>query len=143
MSGFSCTRDRVLRALTEPELAAAADAGDYPVVTDLAAVVGVLADLVLTGEAHQDRFAFWVAGAGDVNGDGYADLLICAGSTAYLLFGYFGPWPETVDVGANLIAGTGEKIIECARKMLESDPNWENPYGNGDAAELTLKNCSN
>ncbi|HII00891.1 TPA: UDP-N-acetylglucosamine 2-epimerase (non-hydrolyzing) [Methanosarcinaceae archaeon] len=46
--------------------------------------------------------------------------------------------PETVDVGANLIAGTGEKIIECARKMLESNPDWENPYGNGDAAELTL-----
>ncbi|HII01743.1 TPA: UDP-N-acetylglucosamine 2-epimerase (non-hydrolyzing) [Methanosarcinaceae archaeon] len=51
--------------------------------------------------------------------------------------------PETVDVGANLISGTGKKIIECARKMLESDPDWENPYGNGDAAELTLKNCSN
>ncbi len=50
--------------------------------------------------------------------------------------------PETVDVGANLIAGTGEKIIECARKMLESDLNWENPYGNGDAAELTTKNIN-
>jgi len=36
------------------------------------------ADLVLTGEAHMDRFAFWVDGAGDVNGDGYADLLIGA-----------------------------------------------------------------
>ena len=46
--------------------------------------------------------------------------------------------PETVDVGANLIAGCGEKIIECARKMIESDCEWENPYGNGDAAELTL-----
>ena len=37
-------------ALTE--LAAAADAGDYPVVTDLAAVVGVLADLVLTDSSR-------------------------------------------------------------------------------------------
>ena len=46
--------------------------------------------------------------------------------------------PETVDVGANLIAGTGEKIILCARQMIESKPEWENPYGNGDAAELTL-----
>ncbi len=49
--------------------------------------------------------------------------------------------PETVDVGANLIAGSGEKIIECARKMIESDCEWENPYGNGNAAELTLDNA--
>ena len=48
--------------------------------------------------------------------------------------------PETVDVGANLIAGIGENIVECAKKMLESDPEWENPYGNGDAAELTIQN---
>ena len=48
--------------------------------------------------------------------------------------------PETVDVGANLIAGSGENIIECAKKMMESDCEWENPYGNGNAAELTLQN---
>jgi UDP-N-acetylglucosamine 2-epimerase (non-hydrolysing) len=47
--------------------------------------------------------------------------------------------PETVNVGANLIAGSGKKIIECARKMLESDSKWENPYGNGHAAELILQ----
>lgn len=48
--------------------------------------------------------------------------------------------PETVDVGANLIAGSGEKIIECAKKMMESNSEWENPYGNGNAAELTIRN---
>jgi len=48
--------------------------------------------------------------------------------------------PETVDVGANLIAGTGRNIIECARKMMDSSLEWENPYGNGNAAELTLQN---
>lgn len=48
--------------------------------------------------------------------------------------------PETVDVGANLIAGSGEKIIEYTRKMLESDSKWENPFGNGNAAELILQN---
>lgn len=47
--------------------------------------------------------------------------------------------PETVDVGANLIAGSGEMIIEGARKMIESDCEWENPYGNGNAAELTIQ----
>ena len=49
--------------------------------------------------------------------------------------------PETVDVGANLIAGSAEKIIECARKMMESNSEWENPYGDGNAAELTLRNA--
>ena len=48
--------------------------------------------------------------------------------------------PETVDVGANLIDGSAEKIIECARKMMKSNSEWENPYGNGNAAELTLRN---
>jgi len=47
--------------------------------------------------------------------------------------------PETVDVGANLIAGSGENIIECAKEMLESHLEWENPYGSGNAAELTLQ----
>ena len=48
--------------------------------------------------------------------------------------------PETVDVGSNLIAGNAERIIECARKMIESNSQWENPYGDGNAAELTLRN---
>jgi len=49
--------------------------------------------------------------------------------------------PETVDVGANLIAGSGGKIIEYARKMMESNSEWENPYGNGNAVELILRNA--
>lgn len=48
--------------------------------------------------------------------------------------------PETVDVGANLAAGHGENIVECTRKMIESDNEWETPYGNGNAAALTLQN---
>ncbi|MCE5224238.1 MAG: UDP-N-acetylglucosamine 2-epimerase (non-hydrolyzing), partial [Porphyromonadaceae bacterium] len=47
--------------------------------------------------------------------------------------------PETVDIGANLIAGSGQNIIGCVKKMLESCPEWESPYGNGNAAELTLQ----
>jgi len=46
--------------------------------------------------------------------------------------------PETVDVGANLIAGTGDKIIFCTRQMMKSKSKWDAPYGNGDSAELTL-----
>lgn len=47
--------------------------------------------------------------------------------------------PETVDVGANVIAGTGDKIISSAQTMIKSDLNWQNPYGNGNAGELILK----
>jgi len=42
-----------------------------------------------------------LATAGDVNGDGYADLLIRSGGTAHLIFGRAGPWPETLDVAAS------------------------------------------
>lgn len=40
----------------------------------------------------------WVAPAGDVNGDGFADVLVGAGGYAYLIAGRVAPWPATVDV---------------------------------------------
>ena len=48
--------------------------------------------------------------------------------------------PETIDAGSNLIAGNSEKIIECVRKMIKSNLQWENPYGNGNSAKLTIRN---
>ena len=48
--------------------------------------------------------------------------------------------PETVDVGANIIAGIGQRIIDCAREMITTNYEWENPYGNGNASEVTLQN---
>ena len=45
-----------------------------------------------------------LATAGDVNGDGYADMLVRAGGTAYLVFGRADPWPETLDVAAEAAA---------------------------------------
>lgn len=50
--------------------------------------------------------------------------------------------PETVEVGANLVAGSRENIFEGVSKMIASDCKWENPYGNGNAAELTLRNIA-
>lgn len=53
-------------------------------------------DAILYGEAYDDRFGYSVAGAGDVNGDGYSDIIIGApihdggaGQTgaAYLYYG--------------------------------------------------------
>jgi UDP-N-acetylglucosamine 2-epimerase (non-hydrolysing) len=42
--------------------------------------------------------------------------------------------PETLAVGANILVGTEPlKILNGAKKMLEIDTNWENPFGDGTA----------
>lgn len=46
--------------------------------------------------------------------------------------------PETVDVGANVIAGVDSNISELAKKMTASEASWNNPYGTGNAGELTI-----
>ena len=44
--------------------------------------------------------------------------------------------PETVEVGANVLAGTEPgRIVECARNMIERERTWENPFGDGLAGE--------
>jgi len=44
--------------------------------------------------------------------------------------------PETIDVGSNMLAGTEpDKIVECARRMLVKGKGWNNPFGDGKAAE--------
>ncbi len=48
--------------------------------------------------------------------------------------------PETLEVGANILAGTSPgNILECARIMLSRDKNWNNPFGDGRAAERIVK----
>jgi len=47
--------------------------------------------------------------------------------------------PETVDVGANLLAGhSPDRIVACAEVMVDSDGDWENPFGEGNAAARVL-----
>jgi hypothetical protein len=59
------------------------------------AVVKTTPDLVLNGEAVNNSFGLTVAGAGDVNGDGYADVVVGANGfssntgRAYIFFGGF------------------------------------------------------
>lgn len=44
--------------------------------------------------------------------------------------------PETVEVGANVLAGTESgRIVESARSMLLKEKGWKNPFGEGKAAE--------
>ncbi|TGC08303.1 non-hydrolyzing UDP-N-acetylglucosamine 2-epimerase [Methanolobus halotolerans] len=46
--------------------------------------------------------------------------------------------PETVDVGANIIAGMNGNIAKFVERMTASGISWDNPYGSGDAAKLTI-----
>lgn len=47
---------------------------------------------------------------------------------------------ETTDVGANrLTPCDSDRIFHSVTEMLEADREWENPYGNGDAAERILR----
>ena len=53
-------------------------------------------------------------------------------------------WTETIELGANILAGTDpEKILEAARKMLGIERNWANPFGDGKAAERIVEIVSN
>jgi len=43
--------------------------------------------------------------------------------------------PETVDVGANVVAGVEPKgILRCVEIMMDKDRDWINPFGDGRAA---------
>lgn len=47
--------------------------------------------------------------------------------------------PETVEVGSNRIVGVQlDRIVKGAREMLTVKPVWENPFGDGKAAERIL-----
>ena len=51
--------------------------------------------------------------------------------------------PETIDVGANMLAGTHpEKIRAAADQMMQRARTWENPFGDGDAALRILAACT-
>lgn len=48
--------------------------------------------------------------------------------------------PETIEVGANRLAGTDpERIVAAAREALAADREWPCPFGDGHAAERILE----
>jgi hypothetical protein len=70
-----------------------------------------------TGENLSDYSGYSVSSAGDVNGDGIADLLIGArapgqAGTGYLVFGHTGSWSTPISLfslnGINGVKFTGE-----------------------------------
>lgn len=75
--------------------------------------------LTLTGEAANDEFGFSVSRAGDVNGDGFPDLIVGApgasgistsAGTSYVFFGQAGGLTGTIS-GSSLTGANGFKII--------------------------------
>jgi UDP-N-acetylglucosamine 2-epimerase (non-hydrolysing) len=47
--------------------------------------------------------------------------------------------PETLDVGANTLAGTRPvEILKSVKIMLNTKKNWENPFGDGTAAKQII-----
>lgn len=48
--------------------------------------------------------------------------------------------PETQHVGANYVSGTqAHRIIEGYHHMMKQEKNWDNPFGDGDAARKILE----
>jgi UDP-N-acetylglucosamine 2-epimerase (non-hydrolysing) len=47
--------------------------------------------------------------------------------------------PETLEVGANMLAGSdSSKIVECSEIMLQKSNEWQNPFGDGNAGEKII-----
>jgi UDP-N-acetylglucosamine 2-epimerase (non-hydrolysing) len=52
--------------------------------------------------------------------------------------------PETVEMGANILAGAAsEKIMNGAFQMLETDARWKNPFGDGHTGNRIVKIVGN
>jgi UDP-N-acetylglucosamine 2-epimerase (non-hydrolysing) len=48
--------------------------------------------------------------------------------------------PETLDVGANVLAGTDpDEIVDMAKIMVSRDRNWENPFGDGTSSSKIIE----
>ena len=48
--------------------------------------------------------------------------------------------PETVDVGANMVAGLeAEEVLDAVREMGGKEGDWRNPFGDGTAAEKIIE----
>ncbi|MGD0577056.1 MAG: UDP-N-acetylglucosamine 2-epimerase (non-hydrolyzing), partial [Candidatus Staskawiczbacteria bacterium] len=48
--------------------------------------------------------------------------------------------PETIEVGANVLAGADpDKILQSVKKMISKKNNWKNPFGDGESSVKIIK----
>ena len=97
-------------------------ASGFAAEIDLATIAGGNGGFVIHGQDAGDEFGFSVSSAGDVNGDGFDDLIIGAfrsdgaGNThryagdSYVVFGHAGGFAAEIDLAA-VAAGTGGFVI--------------------------------
>ncbi len=95
-------------------------ASGFAASIDLVSVAGGTGGFVIYGQNAGDRAGYSVASAGDINGDGYADLVIGANRNdgsgndaggSYVVFGKAAGFGASVDLG-NVAAGTGGFVIQ-------------------------------
>ncbi|MCA4917829.1 MAG: FG-GAP repeat protein, partial [Roseomonas sp.] len=89
---------------------------------DLTTIAAGTGGFVIRGQDDDDRSGWSVASAGDINGDGFADLIIgarlgdAAGNAksnagdSYVVFGKASGWGAPIDL-ATIAAGTGGFVI--------------------------------
>jgi len=79
------------------------------------------ANVIFMAESSWDRSDYSVAGAGDVNGDGYDDLLIGAWQTSkiYLVFGKPSGWSKEMYISSADASFKGEKNDDCAGMRVD------------------------
>ena len=96
----------------------------------LATIAAGTGGFVLTGDAAGDQTGSWVAAAGDVNGDGFDDIIIGAQNAnayagrAYVVFGQAGGFAASINLatltGSNGFALTGQTAMDYAGGSVAS-----------------------
>jgi hypothetical protein len=74
---------------------------------DLSSLAGTTG-FKLSGEAGIFNSGTSVASAGDVNGDGFADLIVGSGGVSYVVFGHASGFAANIELPANPISGLPE-----------------------------------
>ena len=92
--------------------------GTWPSSIELSSLNGTTG-FVLNGEAALDKSGYSVSAAGDINGDGIADLIVGAhgadpsgrsdAGRSYVIFGYNGTWPSSIEL-SSLNGANGFKL---------------------------------